>query len=60
MCFLQKKLAEIRNALREGKGWGIKHFQKEKRKKKGEESKKIYILIQDIHLSLYKKDKQIE
>lgn len=38
MCFLQKKLAEIRNALREGKGWGIKHFQKEK--KKGEESKK--------------------
>lgn len=33
MCFLQKKLAEIRNALREGKGWGIKHFQKERKKK---------------------------
>lgn len=29
-------------------------------KKKERKVKKIYILIQDIHLSLYKKDKQIK
>lgn len=39
---------------------GNKTLSKGEKKKKGEESKKIYILIQDIHLSLYKKDKQIK
>lgn len=57
---LAEKNRRNTKCVKRRKRMGNKTLSKGEKKKKGEESKKIYILKQDIHLSLYKKDKQIE
>lgn len=56
---LAEKTRRNTKCVKRRRRMGNKTLSKGEKKKKGEESKKIYILIQDIHLSLYKKYKQI-